>query len=119
MIIQHQVWYSYTKYLIANSYSSIQLNLYNAEQEFSDTAFIYALWVEPKYRRQSRAKKLLATAENIALKNGYKFALLEWEKKDSPKWVLEWYLRTGYKEIKSDELGCLLKKSLNLKNILI
>lgn len=109
MIIQRQVWHDHTKYLIVNDYSSVQLNLYNVEQPFDSTAFIYALWVEPAHRHQNCAKELLTTAENIALKNGYKFVLLEWEKNDSPKWVLEWYLRVGYKEIKSDELGCLLK----------
>ncbi len=112
MIIQRQVWHDYTKYLIADGYGSVQLELYDKEQKFGGTAFIYGLWVCPPHRRKLYAGALLSQAEFVAKQAGHKAVFLEWEGKDSPKWVLEWYLRIGYKEIEIDKQGCLLKKEL-------
>jgi len=36
-------------------------------------------------------------AEAWARKQGSKYVALEWARRDSPQWVLEWYMRHGYK----------------------
>lgn len=112
MIVQRQVWHDYTKYLIADGYGSVQVGLYDKEQSFGGTAFIYGLYVCPSYRGNHLGEALLDQAEFCAKHAGHKSVFLEWEEKDSPKWVLEWYLRLGYKEVESDKQGCLLKKEL-------
>ncbi len=112
MIIQRQVWYDYTKYLIVNEYCAVQLELCNKEQWYGGSAFIYGLYVCPLYRGKKHAEILLDQAEFCAKRDGYKAVFLEWEKKTTPEWVLEWYLRLGYEKVKSTTGGCILKKEL-------
>ena len=112
MITQQQIWRDYIKYLIADEFGSVLMELYDKEQNFGGTAFIYGLWVEPLYRNMKQGRNLLRIAEFTAKREGHKAVFLEWEEKDSPKWVLEWYMRLGYYKVASDEDGCLLKKEL-------
>lgn len=42
--------------------------------------------------------KCVVNSVEQARKQGLKTVCLEWERKDSPKWVLDWYLRQGYDE---------------------
>ncbi len=112
MIIQCQVWYDYTKYLIVDDYGAVQLELCNEEQWYGGSAFIYGLYVCPPYRRNRHADALLNQAEFCAKRKGYQAVFLEWEKKTTPEWVLDWYLRLGYEIVKSSNRGCILKKGL-------
>jgi hypothetical protein len=60
------------------------------------------------------ATRLINLAEVIAKKNGHKSVFLEWEAKNSERWVLDWYLRRGYEEREFDRYGTssLLEKKL-------
>lgn len=60
-------------------------------------ALIYALWVDVVYRRNGVAQRLLQLAEQQAKLNGVKKIGLEFDKDESDRFVLDWYLRSGYK----------------------
>jgi len=95
--IQRQKWHDYTRYVIFDtSGGSVQLELYPEIQKFGGTAFIYALWVDKSCRRRGMAKRLLDRAEGIAKQEGHEAVMLEWELKDTPIEILEWYKRRGY-----------------------
>jgi GNAT superfamily N-acetyltransferase len=68
---------------------------------------------EDKYnnhRRNGVAKRLLQLAEQQAKLNGVKTIGLEYFKDESDRFVLDWYLRSGYKPF--DEKSNLLIKKL-------
>lgn len=96
---QKQRWHDHTRVLITTTddRGSIQLNLYDTEQEFGGSAAIYALWVDPQFRRNGYAKTLLRRAEEIALNSGHASVYMEWELRETPREVLNWYLSCGYK----------------------
>lgn len=78
---QQQTWSEKTRWLIIDSKNrgSVQLELYPEKvEEFGGTAFIYALWVSPQYRRNGVAAMLLARAEQIAAEQGHESVCLEW-----------------------------------------
>jgi hypothetical protein len=60
------------------------------------------------------ASMILHNLEAIAKREGHKSVFLEWELKNSPRWVLEWYERRGYevKEFDGRDSYCLLEKKL-------
>lgn len=95
---QRQRWFDHTRVLITTTddRGSIQLNLYDTEQEFGGTAAIYALWVDPQFRRNGYAKTLLKRAEEIALISGHTSVYMEWELRETPREVLDWYFSWGY-----------------------
>ena len=62
-----------------------------------DGALIYALWVDVVYRRNGVAQRLLQLAEQQAKLNEVKKIGLEFDKDESDSFVLDWYLRSGYK----------------------
>lgn len=114
MIIHVQKWHEYTRLLIAERKGSVQVELYDQQQDWGGTAWIYGLWVDPQYRRQGKAEELLTVAEDMAAQYGHKSVTLEWKEQDTPVEVLKWYLRKGYKELSFSGTGdyCLLRKTL-------
>lgn len=114
MIIQRQTWADYTRYLLADDWASVQLELFASEQKFGGTAFIYGLWVNQPQRRQGKAAAFLKRAESIAREAGHKSVTLEWYAKDTPQGVLDFYIRSGYEEKAFDSRGkyVLLQKQL-------
>jgi GNAT superfamily N-acetyltransferase len=60
-------------------------------------ALIYALFVDNNHRRNGVAQRLLQLAEQQAKLNGVKTIGLEFVKDESDRFVLDWYLRSGYK----------------------
>lgn len=98
---QQQTWSEKTRWLIIDSKNrgSVQLELYPEKvEEFGGTAFIYALWVSPQYRRNGVAAMLLARAEQIAAEQGHESVCLEWYESDTPHEILDWYMRSGYND---------------------
>ncbi len=96
--VQKQIWSTYIKYFIFDTNGgSIQLNLYSEKQDFGSTACIYALWVDENQRRKGIAKRLLDKAENIARQERHKDIVLDYEHKDTPVEIFDWYKRCGYK----------------------
>lgn len=114
MIIHRQKWHEFTRLLIAVRKGSVQVEMYDQQQDWGGTAWIYGLWVDPAYRRQGKAAELLTVAENMAAQHGHKSVMLEWKEQDTPVEVLQWYLRRGYKEVRFSGKGdyYLLEKQL-------
>ena len=74
-------------------------------------ALIYALFVDNNHRRNGVAQRLLQLAEQQAKLNGVKTIGLEYFKDESDRFVLDWYLRSGYKPF--DKKSNLLIKKLD------
>lgn len=105
MLIQRQVWHDHTRYLIADEYGSVMLDLYDNPVHSGSSygeAWIWGLYVCPCHRRKGHARRLLEEAEFYAAKEGFKEARLQWEIKNTPREVLDFYKRQGYVEIDAD-----------------
>lgn len=97
MTIQKQDWSDHTHYLIVHEYGSVCLDVYPEKQEsFGGTAYIWGLFVFKGDRRKGIGKILLEEAEYYARRAGHESVVLEWKLKDTPREILDWYLRSGY-----------------------
>ena len=100
-MIQKQTWKDEIRILITDeeNLSSVQIfiPLYVSDLFGKAEALIYALWVDVVHRRNGVAQRLLQLAEQQAKLNGVKKIGLEFDKDESDRFVLDWYLRSGYK----------------------
>lgn len=100
-MIQNQTWKDETRILITDerNHGSIQISipLYVSDIFGKADALIYALFVDKTHRRRGVAKQLLQLAEQQAKLSGVKVIGLEFDKDESESFVLEWYLKSGYK----------------------
>ena len=100
-MIQKQTWKDEIRILITDeeNLGSVQISipLYVSDIFGKADALIYALWVDVVHRRNGVAKSLLQLAEQQAKLNGVKVIGLEFVKEESDEFVLDWYLRSGYK----------------------
>lgn len=106
MLIQRQVWNDKVRYLIADEYGSVMLELYDEPQQWGEhygTAWIWGLYVCPCNRRKGHARRLLEEAEFYATKAGHKDVFLQWEERNTPCEILDFYKRQGYCEIEADD----------------
>lgn len=94
------------------NHGSVQISipLYVSDIFGKADALIYALFVDNNHRRNGVAKSLLQLAEQQAKLNGVKTIGLEFVKDESDRFVLYWYLRSGYKPF--DKKSNLLIKKL-------
>ena len=100
-MIQKQIWKDEIRILITDeeNLGSVQISipLYISNIFGKADALIYALWVDVVHRRQGVAQHLLQLAEQQAKLNGVKTIGLEFNKEESDRFVLDWYLHSGYK----------------------
>ena len=100
-MIQKQTWKDEIRILITDeeNLSSVQIfiPLYVSDIFGKADALIYALFVDNNYRRKGVAKSLLQLAEQQAKLNGVKTIGLHFVEEESDRFVLDWYLRSGYK----------------------
>lgn len=100
-MIQYQKWKDEKRILITDeqNHGSIQISIpyYNSNILGKADALIYALFVDKEYRRKNVAKQLLKLAEKQAKLNGINIIGIEFDKEESESFVLDWYLREGYK----------------------
>lgn len=100
-MIQKQTWKDEIRIIITDeeNQSSVQISipLYVSDIFGKADALIYALFVDDTHRRCGVAKRLLQLAEQQAKSNGVKTIGLEFNKDESESFVLDWYLRSGYK----------------------
>lgn len=100
-MIQKQTWKDEIRILITDeeNHGSVQISipLYVSDIFGKADALIYALFVDNNHRRNGVAKHLLQLAEQQAKLNGVKTIGLEFVKDESDRFVLDWYLRSGYK----------------------
>lgn len=100
-MIQKQTWKDEIRILITDeeNLGSVQIfiPLYISDISGKADALIYALFVDDNHRRCGVAKRLLQLAEQQAKLNGVKTIGLHFVKEESDSFVLDWYLRSGYK----------------------
>ena len=100
-MIQKQIWKDEVRILITDeeNLGSVQISipLYTSDIFGKADALIYALFVDNNHRKCGVAKHLLQIAEQQAKLNGVKIIGLEFNKEESEKFVLNWYLNNGYK----------------------
>lgn len=75
-------------------------------------AYLWNLYVEPDHRRHGLAHLLLQSAEQEARSHRSHTAMLEWELRESPRWVLDFYTRQGYDEREFGKDSAWLAKKL-------
>ena len=113
-MIQKQTWNDEIRILLTDeeNLGSVQvlIPLYVSDIFGKADALIYALFVDDNHRRKGVAKSLLQLAEQQAKLNGVKTIGLEFNKDESDRFVLDWYLRSGYKPF--DKKSNLLIKEL-------
>lgn len=105
-----QEWATLTRYIISCTEGTITLEIYPTDEVHM---FICNLSVEPEYRRQGVTTELLRRAEEIAKEYRYYNVYLDWDERDTERFVYDWYLRNGYKDIAPyGEHARLLRKKL-------
>lgn len=111
LVVYRQSWRTHTNFVIVSPYGSIQLALWvPGESEYP--TFISYLWIDESCRRQGHASALLQKAEEIAASEGRECVWLCWDKADTPREILNWYIRRGYSEVSFNSQHVLLRKEL-------
>ena len=100
-MIQKQTWKDEIRIFITDEehLGSVQISipLYVSDIFGKADALIYSLFVDNNHRKNGVAQRLLQLAEQQAKLNGVKTIGLEFNKDESDRFVLDWYLRSGYK----------------------
>lgn len=113
LTVHRQEWHYCTRYLIFGRQGSVMLDIVKPNAIRRDyTALIWGLWVTEEARQFGLATDLISKAEEIAASLGHKEVALEWNRRDTPQWVLQWYNRRGYAERYFDDYGIMLFKEL-------
>ena len=113
---QIQDWYHVRRYLISevlmlDVYGTLHLDIPKQHEKENDPfwkdcdAFLWALFVDGIARNTGLAKKMMREAETLCLMAGCRTVGLRWDDRESEPWVLDWYKRRGYKEIRTEEDG--------------
>ena len=113
---QIQDWYHVRRYLISellmfDVYGTLHLDIPKQHEKNNDTfwkdcdAFLWALFVDGIARNTGLAKKMMREAETLCLMAGCRTVGLRWDDRESESWVLDWYKRIGYKEIRVEPDG--------------
>lgn len=120
-MVQHQYWCGEQRILIVDELhhgtvlvSIPDESLTAKENRIKDTAdvIIYALWVDEPYRKKGVAGLLIEAAEREAMKAGCRTVCLEWDRREAPQWVLDWYERLGYEEKEFGQYSVILVKEI-------
>ena len=113
---QLQDWYHVGRCLISevwrgNVYGTLHLDIPKQHEKESDPfwkdcdAFIWALFVDECARKDGIARKMMSEAEDMCGMCSCFTVGLRWDDRESEPWVLDWYKRRGYKEIRTEEDG--------------
>lgn len=113
---QLQDWYHVRRCLISevwrgNVYGTLNLDIPKQHEKESDPfwkdcdAFIWALFVDECARKDGIARKIMREAEETCGMYSCFTVGLRWDDRESEPWVLDWYKRIGYKEIRVESDG--------------
>lgn len=113
---QIQDWYHVHRYLISevlmrHVYGTLHLDIPKQHEKENDPfwkdcdAFLWALFVDGIVRNTGLAKKMMREAETLCLTAGCRTVGLRWDDRESESWVLDWYKRIGYEEIRVESDG--------------
>jgi ribosomal protein S18 acetylase RimI-like enzyme len=115
IITQIQHWHYYDKVIIMEEHchAIVMMDIYKKKQKnFGGDVYLFDLYTDEQYRRQGLAKALMAEAEKVAREYGKTAIFLEWDKKETPYEILDWYMSLGYDETEFGPTTALLKKEL-------
>ena len=113
---QIQNWYHVSRCLISevmmrDVYGTLHLDIPKQHEKENDPfwkdcdAFVWALFVDGIVRNNGLAKKMMREAETLCVMAGCRTVGLRWDDRESEPWVLDWYERIGYEEIRVEEDG--------------
>lgn len=112
---QIQDWYHVHRYIIyemnSDIYGTLNLDIPKQHAKESDPfwkdcdAFIWALFVEECAREIGIARKMMREAEKRCVMSRCLTVGLRWDDRESEPFVLAWYQRRGYNEIRVEENG--------------
>lgn len=113
---QIQDWYHVRRYLISgvlmlDVYGTLHLDIPKQHEKENDPfwkdcdAFVWALFVDCIVRNTGLAKKMMREAETLCVMAGCRTVGLRWDDRESEPWVLDWYKRMGYEEIRVESDG--------------
>lgn len=113
---QIQDWYHVRRYLISevlmlDVYGTLHLDIPKQHEKENDPfwkdcdGFVWALFVDDIVRNTGLAKKMMREAETLCVMAGCRTVGLRWDDRESESWVLDWYKRMGYEEIRVEEDG--------------
>lgn len=66
--------------------------------EHNGEAYLWNLHVRDECRKKGFGRTLLVRALSIARARDCKIATLDWDIKEAPRWVRDWYEREGFEE---------------------
>ena len=112
---QIQDWHHVRRYIISEMksdiYGSVNLDIPKQHVKESDPfwkdcdAFIWGLYVVDSARDIGIARKMMSEAEKRCVMSRCLSVGLRWDDRESEPWVLAWYHRRGYNEIRVEEDG--------------
>lgn len=113
---QIQNWYHVRRYLISevlmlDVYGTLHLDIPQQHEKENDPfwkdcdGFVWALFVDDIARKTGLAKKMMREAETLCVMAGCRTVGLRWDDRESESWVLDWYKRMGYEEIRVESDG--------------
>lgn len=113
---QIQDWYHVRRYLISevlmlDVYGTLHLDIPQQHEKENDPfwkdcdGFVWALFVDDIARKTGLAKKMMREAETLCVMAGCRTVGLRWDDRESESWVLDWYKRMGYEEIRVESDG--------------
>lgn len=113
---QLQDWYHVRRCLISevwrgDVYGTLHLDIPQQHEKENDPfwkdcdAFIWALFVDGCARKMGIARKMMREAETLCIMEKCTTVGLRWDDRESEPWVLDWYKRKGYEEIRVESDG--------------
>lgn len=112
---QIQNWGDRDVILLFCSSGSVQIHLFHTPVEkcgFNIYSIIGSLWVNTEQRSNGVGMFLMKCAEQWLKENEYNEVYLEWDKIDSPEWVVDWYSKNRWKIVSEQDNYKLMKKLL-------
>ena len=113
---QKQDWCHVRRYLVSevmalDVYGTLHLDIPQQHEKENDPfwkdcdAFIWALFVDGCARKMGIARKMMREAEALCIMEKCTTVGLLWDDRESEPWVLDWYKRKGYEEIRVESDG--------------
>lgn len=86
----------------------VEIKIFHGKNE--GKAYIWNLHVSENHRGKGYGRALLSDALNIAMCADCKEVALEWDKRDTPQWVYDWYARNGFEVTEFGKGYAMMKK---------
>lgn len=90
----------------------IEVRIFRGESTYKGEAYIWNLWVNEGHRRKGYGRALLSDALDLAMLNGCRAVTLEWDQRNSPQWVFDWYIRQGFDECEFSDGYVMMMKDI-------